>query len=161
MNNMHFSIINSKLFISVFDNMKHFSEQSKIKIHPNGLHLQSIDDANVSIIDIHFKKEYFEDYNVNKEEIYEQIKDIDGNLIVKEYPTKSASTNTIRSHLSRLVKRGIKPGMIIVDYADLLKPIKFAGEKRHDLENIYEELRGIAQIYDCPPEKIKKIKQNI
>ena len=55
MNNMHFSIINSKLFISVFDNMKHFSEQSKIKIHPNGLHLQSIDDANVSIIDIHFK----------------------------------------------------------------------------------------------------------
>ncbi len=71
MNNMHFSIINSKLFISVFDNMKHFSEQSKIKIHPNGLHLQSIDDANVSIIDIHFKKEYFEDYNVNKEQIYD------------------------------------------------------------------------------------------
>ena len=71
MNNMHVSIINSKLFISVFDNMKHFSEQSKIKIHPNGLHLQSIDDANVSIIDIHFKKEYFEDYNVNKEQIYD------------------------------------------------------------------------------------------
>ena len=57
-----------------------------------------------------------------KEDIYEEIKQLDGSLIVKEYPTKSASTNTIRSHLSRLIKRDIKPGLIIVDYADLLKP---------------------------------------
>ena len=57
-----------------------------------------------------------------KEEVYEEIKDLDGTLIVKEYPTKSASTNTIKSHLAKLLKRGIKPGMIIVDYADLLKP---------------------------------------
>ena len=40
--------------------------------------------------------------------------------------------------------------MIIVDYADLLKPVSMTREKRHDLENIYEELRGIAQMYECP-----------
>ena len=40
--------------------------------------------------------------------------------------------------------------MIIVDYADLLKPVKSSGEKRHELENIYEELRAIAQVYNCP-----------
>jgi hypothetical protein len=40
--------------------------------------------------------------------------------------------------------------MIIVDYADLLKPVKAYGEKRHDLEGIYEELRSIAQTYECP-----------
>lgn len=68
---MEFSIIESRLFIAVFDNMKQFSEQTKIKIHPNGLHIQSIDDANVSIIDIHFKKEYFTDYNITKESIYD------------------------------------------------------------------------------------------
>ena len=34
-----------------------------------------------------------------KEEIYEAIGDVDGSLIVKEYPTKSATTNTVRSHL--------------------------------------------------------------
>ena len=45
-----------------------------------------------------------------KDEIYEEIKDIDGKLIVKEYPTKSASTSTIKNHLNRLVKRGINPG---------------------------------------------------
>ena len=56
-----------------------------------------------------------------KDDVFEEIKDLDGTLIVKEYPTKSASTNTIKSHLARLVKRGIEPGLIIVDYADLLR----------------------------------------
>ena len=85
-----------------------------------------------------------------KEDIYEQIKDINGKLIVKEYPTKSASTNTIRTHLSRLIKRGIKPDMIIVDYADLLRPTVVRKEKRNELESIYEELRAISSEFKCP-----------
>ena len=40
--------------------------------------------------------------------------------------------------------------MIIVDYADLLRPTMIYKEKRHDLETIYEDLRGIAQEYNCP-----------
>jgi len=90
------------------------------------------------------------DLRTFKDEIYEQIKDIDGKLIIKEYPTKSATTNTIRSHLSRLVKRGIKPGMIIVDYADLLRPITVRKEKRDELGSIYEELRAISTEFQCP-----------
>jgi len=86
----------------------------------------------------------------NKFNIVEQVKDIKGHLIIKEYPTKSASTQTIKSHIERLKKRGINPDMIIVDYADLLRPVKSYGEKRHDLESIYEELRSIAQTYECP-----------
>lgn len=85
-----------------------------------------------------------------KEEIYEEIKDIEGSLIVKEYPTKSASTNTIRAHLSRLVKRGINPGMVIVDYADLLKPVQIRKEKREELGSIYEELRALSTEFKCP-----------
>ena len=85
-----------------------------------------------------------------KEEVYEEIKDLDGTLIVKEYPTKSASTNTIRAHLSRLVKRGITPGMVIVDYADLLKPVQVRKEKREELGSIYEELRALSTEFQCP-----------
>tara|TARA_B100000575_G_scaffold250261_1_gene217085 strand:+ start:346 stop:1737 length:1392 start_codon:yes stop_codon:yes gene_type:complete len=85
-----------------------------------------------------------------KDEIYDVVKDIEGKLIVKEYPTKSASTNTIKSHLSRLIKRGINPGMIIVDYADLLKPVTVRKEKRNELESIYEELRAVSQEFGCP-----------
>jgi hypothetical protein len=68
---MEFSIIDSKLFTSVFDNMKQFSEQTKIKIHQNGLHIQSVDDANVSIIDININKNYFVEYNITSEKIFD------------------------------------------------------------------------------------------
>jgi replicative DNA helicase len=85
-----------------------------------------------------------------KEEVYEEIKDIDGSLVIKEYPTKSASTSTIRAHLSRLIKRGITPGMVIVDYADLLKPVQARKEKREELGSIYEELRAISTEFKCP-----------
>lgn len=85
-----------------------------------------------------------------KEEIHDTVKDIEGKLIVKEYPTKSASTNTIRTHLLKLQKRGITPGMIIVDYADLLRPTVVRKEKRAELESIYEELRGLSTEFQCP-----------
>ena len=86
----------------------------------------------------------------NKKEVLYKIKDIPGQLIIKEYPTKSASTETIKQHIERLKKRSIEPDMIIVDYADLLRPTRSSAEKRFDLENTYEELRAIAQIYKCP-----------
>jgi replicative DNA helicase len=85
-----------------------------------------------------------------KEEVFEQVKNIQGKLIVKEYPTKSASTNTIKSHLARLKKRGIDPGMIIIDYGDLLRPVVIRKEKRNELESIYEEMRGISTEFGCP-----------
>ena len=85
-----------------------------------------------------------------KEDVYENIRDIEGKLIIKDYPTKSASPNTIRTHLEKLYQRDIKPSMIIVDYGDLLKPSVATKEKRHDLETIYEDLRAIAQEYGCP-----------
>jgi hypothetical protein len=90
------------------------------------------------------------DHRINKEKIFDVVSEVDGHLIIKEYPTKSASTNTIKTHIEKLRKRGIEPDMIIVDYADLLRPIRSSSEKRHELENIYEELRAIAQVYDCP-----------
>mgnify|MGYP003109266410 FL=1 len=86
-----------------------------------------------------------------KEKIYEEIQDIEGKLIVKEYPTRSASVETLKAHLEKMKLRGFEPDLIIVDYGDLLRPISSQkDEKRHQLETIYEELRGIAQINECP-----------
>ena len=85
-----------------------------------------------------------------KNEIYEMVKNIGGKLIIKEYPTKSASTATIKTHLTKLLKSGVKPDMIIVDYADLLRPVVVRKEKRSELESIYEELRGISTEFACP-----------
>lgn len=73
-----------------------------------------------------------------------------GRLIIKEYPTKRATVDTIRSHVQRLVStKGFKPDAIVVDYPDLLRSVKSYGEKRHELEGNYEELRGLAQELNC------------
>jgi len=85
-----------------------------------------------------------------KDEVLESISEVEGSLIIKEYPTKSASTSTIRSHLEKLKKKNHKIDMILVDYADLLKPTTNFKEKRNELESIYENLRAIAQENKCP-----------
>jgi replicative DNA helicase len=86
----------------------------------------------------------------HKEDVLESISDLKGSLVIKEYPTKTASPNTIRAHMEKLKKRNHKIDMIIVDYADLLRPTTHFKEKRNELESIYENLRAIAQEYNCP-----------
>ena len=94
-----------------------------------------------------------DDLTHKKEIIYEKIKDIDGQLIIKEYPTKSVTTVSLKNHLERIRQTQMEVDMIIVDYGDLLRSTiahKRNAEKRHELETIYEELRGIAQEFKCP-----------
>ena len=60
-----------------------------------------------------------------KERIYEEVQDVKGKLIVKEYPTKTASTQTVRNHLEKLRMRDTDVDMIIIDYGDLLRPVRY------------------------------------
>ena len=85
-----------------------------------------------------------------KEKIYEEVQDITGKLIIKEYPTKTATTQTIRNHLEKLKMRNTEVDMIILDYGDLLRPLRYLKEKRNELESIYEELRALATEYEVP-----------
>ena len=84
-----------------------------------------------------------------KSDIKKVLDGVDGTLIIKEYPTKTATTNTIRAHLEKLKQQGIIPDMIIVDYADLLRTLSARNEKREELETIYEDLRAIMQENNC------------
>jgi len=84
-----------------------------------------------------------------KQIVWDGVKDVKGKLIIKEYPTKSASTNTIKNHLEKLKRKDFRIDMVIVDYGDLIRPISAQKEKRIELESIYEELRGLAQVYQC------------
>ena len=65
-------------------------------------------------------------------------------LIVKEYPTKSASIMTMRNHIMKLKHKGFVPDIILVDYADIMKPISGYKEKRYELESNIEQLRATA-----------------
>ena len=83
-----------------------------------------------------------------QDNIKEAIEEIEGDLVIKYYPTKTATVNTLKAHLDRCTMMGKKPDLIIVDYADLLRG---AGKEiRHELGNIYEDLRGLAGEYEVP-----------
>lgn len=87
-------------------------------------------------------------YNID--EVTAAVAKLKGNLIIKYYPTKTASSSTIRAHIEKMILIGKKPDLVIVDYADLLRGAVSRKEMRHELESIYEDLRGIAGEYEVP-----------
>lgn len=93
------------------------------------------------------------DLPYNIDEIKHKIKSLNAknaNLIIAGYPTKGASVNTLRAHIDKLIKFGNKPDLIIVDYGDLLKAPQYYKEKRLELGNIFEELRGLSGEFKVP-----------
>lgn len=81
-------------------------------------------------------------------EVKDQLSKIKGELIIKYFPTKTVSVMGIRAHVEKCILQGKRPDIIIVDYADLLRG--HGQEKRHELEGIYEDLRGLAGDYEIP-----------
>jgi len=70
-----------------------------------------------------------------------------GKLKVKYFPIKTASPFTIKTHLERCqMIDGIKYDLVIVDYADILRPISAEKNSNSYSEagSIYEDLRMIA-----------------
>ena len=91
-----------------------------------------------------------QDLKHNQDVVKEAVKKLPGELVIKYFPTKTASITTINSHLERCILQDKKPDLIIVDYADLLRGSFLGGELRHELGNIYEDLRGLAGESEIP-----------
>jgi len=90
--------------------------------------------------------------NQNLKHYQDQVKSdlskLEGKLVIKYYPTKTCSVMGLRAQIEKCIMQGLKPDVIIVDYADLLRGT--GAEKRHELEGIYEDLRGLAGEYEVP-----------
>ncbi len=85
-----------------------------------------------------------------KEDVQRAIDKLKGNLIIKYWPTRTASVNTVTAHLQQCELQGIKPDLVIVDYADIMKSTVNFTEKRHQIGHVYEELRGVAGEFNIP-----------
>lgn len=85
--------------------------------------------------------------------VKKRINDVKGKLFIKYFPTKTVSPATLKLHVERLqLVTGIKIDMIIVDYADLLRPLVLDKNANTYLEagSVYEELRGVAGEFQIP-----------
>ena len=88
----------------------------------------------------------------HKEEVLQELQHIQGNASIQYWPTKGASTQNIRSHIDRMETVKWKPDLILIDYADLLRPV---GGQRSDsnyekMGDIYEDLRKLSGEVDIP-----------
>jgi replicative DNA helicase len=84
--------------------------------------------------------------------VKEKIASIPGKLMIKYFPIKTVSAYNLKVHAERLAMLGTKVDMIIVDYADILRP--FQSDKNansySEAGGIYEELRGVAGELQVP-----------
>ena len=91
------------------------------------------------------------DVQDNKERVLKRYNDDDlGRLIIKEYPTGSASVLTIRNHIEKLMLKGFVPSLVIIDYADIMRSTRAYDSLRHELKLIYEELRNLSMDMNIP-----------
>lgn len=94
---------------------------------------------------------YVTEYVDKIRETSQYIKNKGGQLFIKEFPTGTASVNTLRAHLQSLERdHGIKPDVIFVDYADIMKSTSEYSERRYNLTSIYETLRAMAMELNIP-----------
>ena len=81
----------------------------------------------------------------------ERITALGGELYIKEYPSGKASIHTIKAHLTSMERvHGFIPDLIIIDYIDLMKPLTQHGEMRHNLADLYSEVRAMALERNVP-----------
>jgi replicative DNA helicase len=91
------------------------------------------------------------DVREKKEEVLKTYENKDlGRLIIKEYPTGTATINTIKNHLEKLELKSFIPSLIIIDYADIMRSTHRYDTMRHELKFIYEEIRNLAMDMNVP-----------
>lgn len=71
-------------------------------------------------------------------------------LIIKEFPTKGMTINHMNSFIKKLIKRGVKPDIIIVDYLNLMKGTKSDSSTYEDVKELAEQLRASTYLFKIP-----------
>lgn len=71
-------------------------------------------------------------------------------LIIKEFPPKTVNPLNIKSYLEKLVKNGIKPDAIIIDYLNLISPNTVGSNSYDSVKEITENIRALSYYFSCP-----------
>ena len=105
---------------------------------------------NVSMEDLHDLPKTMYDSKINK-----IIKETNGQLVIKEYPTASAHSAHFRGLIKELaIKKSFKPDIIFIDYLNICASSRFKGAANVNsymyIKSIAEELRGLAVETNVP-----------
>ena len=102
--------------------------------------------------DCYFTGHSIDEVNKHREEVQSYVNNLKGKLIVKEYAPKSATVNTIKSHIQKCIDMDHKPDMVIIDYVDYLRAPskgKFA-ERKDEIDDVFIATKGLAKEMKIP-----------
>ena len=89
----------------------------------------------------------------NRAKVEETISKVRGKVVIKEYPPKRASFDTIQAHLQQLeMQHGFKPDLIIIDYLDYVKSSSRSrnGERKEEIDDVYVGAKALAKELGIP-----------
>lgn len=95
----------------------------------------------------------FQDIRNHVDVVKKKIEEIPGKLFIKYFPIKTIASHTIKMHVDRIqMLTGVKIDLIVVDYADLLRPAMADKNANSYSEagSVYEELRAVAGELQVP-----------
>ena len=102
--------------------------------------------------DCYFTGYSIDEVNKHRKDVEKHVNNLKGKLIVKEYPPKGASVNTIKAHVQKCVDIEHKPDLIIIDYVDYLKaPSRGRNtERKHEIDDVFIATKGLAKDLKIP-----------
>ena len=86
----------------------------------------------------------------NKEKVEEVIPQIEGKLVIKEFPTGRASIHTVESHIRKCINQHVKPDLILIDYVDLLSSKRRNVDRKYEIDDIYTSTKGLSRELNVP-----------
>jgi len=80
-----------------------------------------------------------------EEAVEDREKGLKGKLLVHDLPGGDLTPAKVERDIEGYKRRGIVPDLIVIDYADIMKPDSKWKERRHEFTDIYNSLRSIAK----------------
>jgi replicative DNA helicase len=81
----------------------------------------------------------------HRKEVDEAVGKVKGKVVIKEYPPKRASFDTIESHLQQLEhQNNFKPDLVIIDYLDYMRT-KGRKERKDEIDDVYVAAKAFAK----------------
>ena len=103
--------------------------------------------------DCYFTGFSIDEVNDHRGKVQKVVDKLKGELIIKEYPPKGASVNTIKAHIQKCADMDHKPDLVIIDYVDYLKApskgSKFA-ERKDEIDDVFIATKGLAKEMQIP-----------
>lgn len=102
--------------------------------------------------DCYFTGYSIDEVNKHRDEVQKHVDGLKGSLIVKEYAPKSATVNTVKSHIQKCIDMDHKPDLVVIDYVDYLRAPskgKFS-ERKDEIDDVFIATKGLAKDFKIP-----------